>query len=369
MFTVGPSALAAPGAIHSFASFETTFAKRYTNEERLLRAPIFSSNLARILAQNAKYDRNESSWYAAVNPYTDLTNAEFRAQRTSKDLSIPPEAHLAGRAPTFTTPLKDLPARIDWREFKSAKVVTPVKNQGQCGSCWAFSAAEALESAYALAAGTDAPVLSSQQIVSCAPNPKKCGGTGGCAGSTQPLAFNYTEMAGLSLDKDYPYTQMTGTCEPTKIKPFVQNAGYVVLPTNNYTAVMSAVATVAPLAISIAAGTKNFQHYGGGVYDGDCGWVQDHAVGLVGYGTDNGKDYWIVRNSWTAGWGEAGYMRLRRYGEGKEPCGMDTKPGDGSACEGDTKPVKYCGKCAVLSGTSYPIGVTKASTNGDRAVA
>ena len=134
------------------------------------------------------------------------------------------------------------------------------------------------------------------------------------------------------------------------------------LPTNNYTSLVAAVATVGPIAISIAASSMAFQFYDRGVFDGkDCGWDEDHAVGLVGYGTDpTGGDYWIVRNSWGAGWGEGGYMRLARFGEGKEPCGMDKTPGDGSACEGDTTPVKLCGACGILSDSSYPTGVTKA---------
>lgn len=117
-------------------------------------------------------------------------------------------------------------------------------------------------------------------------------------------------------------------------------------------------ATVGPIAISVAASSFGWQLYGGGVFEGKhCGWVQDHAVGLVGYGSEGDKMYWIVRNSWGAGWGEKGYMRIERYGEGKEPCGVDHQPGDGSACKGDKKAVKYCGVCGILSSSSYPTGV------------
>ena len=97
-----------------------------------------------------------------------------------------------------------------------------------------------------------------------------------------------------------------------------------------------------------------------------CGWDQDHGVTLVGYGTDHTGflhkkkvDYWIVRNSWDTTFGEDGYIRLKRYGEGKEPCGMDNAPGDGDGCEGDTTPRKYCGMCGILSDSSYPTGLTK----------
>lgn len=214
-------------------------------------------------------------------------------------------------------------------------------------------------------------MLSPQQLVSCSPNPKHCGGSGGCDGSTQELAFAYTETAGLSLDASYPYTGTTGTCDATKVQPAVKNDGYVFLPVNNYTSLLSAVATVGPVAISIAASSLDFQLYGGGVYDGKgCGWVEDHAVGLVGYGTQpaaggGGREaaaamqYWIVRNSWGAGWGDGGYMYLARFGEGQEPCGQDQSPCDGSACEGAAckKAITLCGACGVLSDSSYPTGV------------
>merc|ERR1719453_2792755 len=113
-----------------------------------------------------------------------------------------------------------MPESLDWREKKTAtgaQVVTPVKSQGLCGSCWAFSATETFESMYAIATGEAAPVLSPQQIVSCSPNPDHCGGSGGCDGSTQPLAFDYTKTAGITTEADYPYAGSTGKCDESKI--------------------------------------------------------------------------------------------------------------------------------------------------------
>ena len=112
--------------------------------------------------------------------------------------------------------LGDLPTAVDWRT-KSPSVVTPPKNQGGCGSCWAFSATETLESAVAIATGK-LLTLSPQQIVSCTPNPDDCGGTGGCSGATQQLGFNYTMGAGITTETNYPYRGTTGTCEPSKVK-------------------------------------------------------------------------------------------------------------------------------------------------------
>merc|ERR1739848_765165 len=198
----------------------------------------------------------------------------------------------------------------------------------------------------AIATGEASPKLSPQQIVSCSPNPDECGGTGGCDGSTQPLAFDYTKTAGLTTEQSYPYTAQTGRCQKSKIKPVAYNADYVELPSNDYTALMDAVANVGPVAISIAASGFQFQFYGGGVLSNCNDYVMDHAVQLVGYGTDSGKDYWTVRNSWGS-WGEKGYIRMQRYGEGNEPCGTDKRPQDGDACDGDTDPRTYCGECGI----------------------
>merc|ERR1719301_114383 len=156
-----------------------------------------------------------------------------------------------GQAQKADLKFGDLPDRKDWREEDG--VVSDAKDQGGCGSCWAFSAVETLESHLAIATGEKVK-LSPQQIVSCSPNPQHCGGTGGCDGSTQPLAFNYTDTAGLTTEASYPYQGRTGKCQQDKIKPAAINSGYTVLPMNNYTALMTAVATKGPVAISVAAG-------------------------------------------------------------------------------------------------------------------
>jgi len=272
-----------------------------------------------------------------------------------------------------------------------------VKNQGGCGSCWAFSATETLESALAKAGG---PLLelSPQEIVSCAPNPDHCGGTGGCSGSTQPLAFNYTKTAGEVLDSKYKYTASTGTCSASKIKnPAMGIKGYEVLPTNDYSALMNAVATAGPIAISVDASWGAYEE---GVFTCSdykstlCGTSIDHAVQLVGYGTEDNQDYWretraepatrphapvpgpacrshgpgdrhfaplggrLVRNSWGASWGQGGYIKIARYGASSagEPCGVDKHPGDGYACAGGPKTLPVCGVSGILSASSYVTG-------------
>jgi len=328
---------------YSFAMYQQEFSKT-----DVARRSVFENNLNLIKLHNSNPSK---TWFAGVNQFTDMTNDEFRAMTAGrKEKIFDGEAQIH----KLTARAHDVPASRDWRD--SGKV-SPAKDQGGCGSCWAFSAAESFESHLAIQTNSTVQTLSPQQIVSCAPNPDQCGGTGGCEGSTQPLAFQYTKTAGLTTEANYPYAGSDGTCQTSKIDPVAYNAGYSLLPPNDYTALMDAVGNVGPVSISIAAGGSNFQFYSGGVMSNCNDFVMDHAVQLVGYGTDDDKDYWLVRNSW-GNWGENGYIRMQRYGEGKEPCGVDSKPQDGEACKGDTSPRTYCGECGILSASSYPTDFT-----------
>ena len=184
--------------------------------------------------------------------------------------------------------VRDLPASVDWRTV-SPSVVTPVKDQGGCGSCWAFSTVSTLESAVAIATGK-LFVLSPQQVVSCTPNPNQCGGTGGCSGATQELGFDYS-IKGITTDALYPYTATTGKCPKTLPAPVAADTGHVMLPPNNATALLNAV-TIMPIAISAAAAP--WQSYGSGVFGASsktCGSDPvaavdvDHAIVLEGFGS------------------------------------------------------------------------------------
>lgn len=337
---------------YSYGDYMAEFGKN-SDESR---EATFNSNMALILEHNADASK---TWFASVNEFTDWTNEEFRSQRTGH--SPHPQVTLAAKT---NVAVSDLPESFDHRDTEG--VVTDVKDQGSCGSCWAFSAAETLESHLSIATGEAAPKLSPQQIVSCAPNPDQCGGTGGCKGSTQPLAFNYTMTAGITTESSYPYKGSTGKCDESKISPVATNDGFVQLEQNDYTELMTTIATKGPVAISVAAGGLGWQLYGGGVFSKTgllgCKFEIDHAVQAVGYGVDNGNMYWTVRNSWASSWGEKGYIRLQRYGEGAEPCGVDKKPQDGMACKGDTSTPTYCGMCGVLSSSSIPTNMQKVSS-------
>merc|ERR1712100_840630 len=149
---------------------------------------------------------------------------------------------------------------------------------------------------------------------------------------------------------------MGGTCDQSKIKPCAQNDGELKLKVNDYATLMDTVANKGPVAISLAA--QSLQMYGGGILS-SCDCDMDHAVQLVGYGSDKGTLYWLGRNSWGGMWGEQGYVRIKRFGEGKEPTCVDKTPQDGEACKGDTKPRTYGGFCGLMGSSSIPTGVKK----------
>jgi cathepsin L len=359
--------LAARDYAFTFEEYVAEFGKAYGDDELPARRAAFDASLAAIRAHNEAEPK--PTWLMGLSAHSDKSVAEWASLkglhrgRFHKQVSENPMGKVSSYSPSFaileqpkytTSP----PASLDWRDTDG--IVTPVKDQGGCGSCWAFSATETIESAVGLATKGDyLPLLSPQQLVSCAPNPDDCGGTGGCEGSTQPLAFTYVAEKGMELNSDYPYKGRDGTCTDSSSAPVVGITGQVDLPTNNYTALLSAIASAGPIAISVDA---SWGGYESGIYEPKASGISttiDHAVQLVGYGTENGKDYWLVRNSWGTSWGEKGYIRLRRYGEGKEPCGTDTRPADGFGCKGGPSSITVCGTSGMLSGSSYVTGAYK----------
>jgi cathepsin L len=351
VFAAGVAVAAAGAPDLSSYSYEQWMNKYGIVENSAEAEATFNENLAGIQEHNTA----NAGFWLEPNKFMTMNREQFKTFVKGRSST----GHLfQGQMKKAELDYSAVPDSKDWRDVDG--VVSDVKDQGGCGSCWAFSAVETLESHLSIATGTASPKLSPQQIVSCSPNPQHCGGTGGCDGSTQPLAFDYTKTAGITTEANYAYRGSTGTCDTSKIQPVAFNDGYTELTTNNYTELVTAAGTVGPVAISIAASGFKFQFYGGGVLSNCNDYVMDHAVQLVGYGTDSGKDYWLVRNSW-GNWGEKGYIRMQRYGEGSEPCGTDKSPQDGDACDGDTAPRTYCGECGILSSSSYPTGMRAAS--------
>ncbi|XP_047068138.1 oryzain beta chain-like isoform X1 [Lolium rigidum] len=265
---------------------------------------VFWDNLRFVDAHNARAAAGQEGFRLGLNRFADLTNAEFRAAF----LGVRGAAERAGRVVGERyrhDGVEELPEAVDWRE-KGA--VAAVKNQGQCGSCWAFSAISSVESINQIVTG-ELVTLSEQELVECDTN----GQSNGCNGGLMDDAFDFIiKNGGVDTEDDYPYKALDGRCDINrKNAKVVSIDGFEDVPENDEKSLQKAVAHQ-PVSVAIEAGGREFQLYQSGVFSGRCGTQLDHGVVAVGYGTENGKDYWIVRNSWGPNWGEAGYLRMER---------------------------------------------------------
>jgi len=199
--------------------------------------------------------------------------------------------------------LRSDPASVNWT---AQGVVTPVKNQGDCGSCWAFSTTGSIECNHAIATG-QLNSLSEQQLVDCSYTE----GNLGCSGGTMDSAFKYVEKAGgLCSEAEYPYTAADGKCQSSTCGMKYDNiTGYTDVTPDDEQSLEDAVAKGC-VSVAIQANQLAFQYYSSGVLTGTCGTSLDHGVLAVGYGTLGGQEYWIVKNSWGADWGEEGYVLI-----------------------------------------------------------
>ncbi|XP_061372668.1 cysteine protease XCP2-like [Gastrolobium bilobum] len=296
--------------IELFESWISKHGKIYdTIEEKLLRFEIFKDNLKHI------DDRNKvvSNYWLGLNEFADLSHHEFK----NKYLGL--KVDLSGRRESpeeFTYRDVDFPKSVDWRK-KGA--VTQVKNQGSCGSCWAFSTVAAVEGINQIVTG-NLTSLSEQELIDCDRTYNN-----GCNGGLMDYAFSFiAENGGIHKEDDYPYIMDEGTCEMRKEETEVVTiSGYHDVPQNNEQSLLKALANQ-PLSVAIDASGRDFQFYSGGVFDGQCGSELDHGVAAVGYGTTSkGLDYVIVKNSWGSKWGEKGYIRMRRnIGKAEGICGI-----------------------------------------------
>jgi len=356
--------LAAPPRSHqltkdySFEQYRRDFGKAYDSPAELVaREAVFQGKLKKILAHNAD---GKQSYKMGVNHLTDRFPAEVKRLMGSRVIERSAETAALKKKPfvkEHQVSGQVLPKSVDWR-LAVPPVLTAVKNQGDCGSCWTFGSTETLEAHWARATGILMD-LSPQQLVSCAPNPNQCGGIGGCEGSTVELAWDYLTTKGqVATEWQYSYTSgnngTTGACHASfgSLSP-VKLHGYTHVTSNNAEAVMDALATIGPLAVNVAA--MPWETYESGIFDG-CAYniTVDHVVQLVGYGVDqvSGKKFWIVRNSWTPMWGEAGYIRLIRHDT--PVCGWIVNPSQGTGCNGGPNQLWGCGQCGVLYDTLYP---------------
>lgn len=253
-----------------------------------------------------------------MNQFSDMTTEEFK-QVMNGYKQAPSKAKQV--ASTFLAPLNsDAPKTVDWRK---EGYVTPVKDQGSCGSCWAFSATGALEGQHFRKTGTMVS-LSEQNLVDCS----KTQGNEGCNGGLMDQAFQYiSENHGIDSEEAYPYLAKDDECHYNPDFNAANDTGFMDIEKGNEKALMKAVASVGPVSVAIDAGHRSFQMYQSGIYyEPDCSSEQlDHGVLVVGYGYEgevDGKKYWIVKNSWGEKWGDNGYIWIAK--DRDNHCGIAT---------------------------------------------
>lgn len=297
-----------------FSAFKTNHSVVYADEkEEAKRFEIFAKNLEFIKNHNEKANNGEHSFWLGVNKFADLTYEEFAARYLNYRGAEKKPAPLLHNSAYFG----DLPTSVDWRE-KGA--VTGVKDQGSCGSCWAFSAVAGIEGANFLKNGKLVS-LSEQNLVDCA----KDDVDQGCNGGLMDHAFTYViNNKGIDTESSYPYKGADGSCAFKSSDVGATISSFVDVESGNEKALATAVA-LQPVSVAIDASIF-LQLYFGGVFDIGllCSSSADklnHGVTAVGYGTGS-KDFWIIKNSWGAGWGEKGYFRMAR---GKNLCGVATQ--------------------------------------------
>ncbi|KAM0825227.1 hypothetical protein ACQ4PT_069693 [Festuca glaucescens] len=305
-----------------------------TPEEESYRFGVYARNIQYIQATNndagagLTYELGETA-------YTDLTSDEFMAMYTSPPSTLSSSdddatiittraGHVDAGSSGYQVYLNEsagAPASVDWL---ASGAVTEVKNQGQCGSCWAFSTVAVVEGIHQIKTGKLVS-LSEQELVDCDTLDD------GCDGGVSYHALQWiTTNGGLTAEDDYPYTAKDDTCNTTKLSHHTASiSGFQRVATRSEASLANAV-SMQPVAVSIEAGGTNFQHYSNGVYNGPCGTQLNHGVTVVGYGQDeqSGEKYWIVKNSWGEKWGDKGYLRMKKdiIDKTEGICGIAIRP-------------------------------------------
>nr|AKO90281.1 cathepsin L3 [Tigriopus japonicus] len=303
--------------IEEWEAWKMAFGQNYsTLAEEKFRMNVFMGNKAKIAKHNYQAHRGQHSYFLKMNRFGDLLHHEFVSQMNGYRDDLREQSP---KGATFISPANvDLPTEVDWRTRGG---VTPVKDQGNCGSCWAFSATGSLEGQHFRKNGKIVS-LSEQNLMDCS----LYYGNYGCNGGLMDYAFKYIkENGGIDTEEAYPYEGALNDCRYQVKTKGASDIGFVDLPKGDEQKLKEAVATMGPVSVAIDASHEAFMFYSHGIYDEPHCQPDslDHGVLVIGYGSEDGADYWLVKNSWGTKWGDAGFIKMTRNKQNQ--CGIASK--------------------------------------------
>ncbi|NP_001091187.1 cathepsin H [Xenopus laevis] len=292
--------------------WKSKYEKKYAGlEDELFRRKVWEVNWDKVTKHNQLADQGLKKYTMAMNHFADMTIEEINSRNcllTTNYHSMPKSI------PKYNVKNAKMTKAVDWRD---SNCVSPVKDQGYCGSCWAFATVGVIEALHCLA-GNELSNLSEQQLVDCDHLDS------GCCGGFPVLAMDYIAHRGIMKTEDYEYEAKQSTCQYDSDNAIRLNVSkYYILPDEENMA--SSVAKDGPITVGFAV-AEDFMFYSKGIFDGECAPSPNHAIIVVGYGTlhcedgeDDGEDYWIIKNSWGEHWGEEGFGKIQRN---KDMCGI-----------------------------------------------